>query len=103
MEHNEVLKCGIKELVLILILFLRISIGIDTFALILYAMKYSELIKIVRKAGCVPTGAQMGGHPLWINPNTGVVFKMSNHLSQEVATGTCIAVLKAAGVIKKQK
>ena len=61
-------------------------------------MKYNELIRILKKAGCEPTGKQMGGHPLWKSPKTGMVFKLSNHASQEVATGTLKAVLKAAGI-----
>ena len=51
-------------------------------------MKYNELIRLLKKAGCYDTGRQMGGHPLWTNPKTGVDFKVSNHGSQEVATGT---------------
>ena len=61
-------------------------------------MKYRELKKIVKKAGCYDTGKSMGGHPLWFCPNTGMRFKMSNHHNEEVATGTLNAILKAAGL-----
>ena len=61
-------------------------------------MKYNELIRLLKKAGCYDTGRQMGGHPLWTNPKTGVDFKVSNHGSQEVATGTLKNILKAAGM-----
>ena len=61
-------------------------------------MKYSELVKIVKKAGCYDTGRQMAGHPLWHCPKTGKDFKMSNHGSEEVATGTLNSILKAAGL-----
>lgn len=61
-------------------------------------MKYNELIKKLRKAGCFDTGKQMSGHPIWHSPITGKDFKMSNHGSEEVATGTLNAILKAAGL-----
>ena len=63
-----------------------------------HRMKYNELEKMVRKAGCYDTGEQQAGHPLWINPKTGVKFSMSNHQSQEVAKGTLNQILKAAGL-----
>lgn len=61
-------------------------------------MKYNELIRLLRKNGCYDTGKQMAGHPLWINPKTNMVFKVSNHGGQEVATGTLKNILKAAGI-----
>lgn len=61
-------------------------------------MKYKELDKKLRKAGCYDTGRQIGGHPLWHCPKTGKYFRMSNHGSEEVATGTLNAILKAAGL-----
>ena len=61
-------------------------------------MKYSELEKKVRKAGCFDTGEQVNGHPLWHSPTTGMDFQMSNHRSEEVATGTLNKILKSAGL-----
>ncbi|MBR4533083.1 MAG: type II toxin-antitoxin system HicA family toxin [Bacteroidaceae bacterium] len=61
-------------------------------------MKYRELEKIVKACGCYDTGRQQAGHPLWINPKTGKEFQMSNHRSEEVATGTLNKILKAAGL-----
>lgn len=61
-------------------------------------MKYKELERKVKKAGCYDTGEQQAGHPLWRNPKTGKLFQMSNHGSEEVATGTLNAILKAAGL-----
>lgn len=61
-------------------------------------MKYNELEKKIKKAGCFDTGKQMAGHPIWHSPLTGMDFKMSNHGSEEVATGTLNAILKAAGL-----
>lgn len=31
-------------------------------------MKYSELERLVKKAGCYYTGKEQAGHPLWRNP-----------------------------------
>ncbi|MBQ9362998.1 MAG: type II toxin-antitoxin system HicA family toxin [Bacteroidaceae bacterium] len=61
-------------------------------------MKYNELERLVKKAGCYDTGEQMAGHPIWHCPSTGKDFKMSNHKSEEVAKGTLNAILKAAGL-----
>ncbi|MCQ2071739.1 MAG: type II toxin-antitoxin system HicA family toxin [Bacteroidaceae bacterium] len=48
--------------------------------------------------GCVDTGSQQAGHPLWYSPITGKTFQLSNHTSQEVATGTLRKILKDAGL-----
>lgn len=61
-------------------------------------MKYNELERKVKKEGCYDTGRQRNGHPLWHSPKTGMDFQMSNHGSEEVATGTLKAILKAAGM-----
>lgn len=61
-------------------------------------MKYNELERLVKKAGCYNTGEQQAGHPLWYSPKTGKTFQMSNHEKQEVATGTLKAIKKAAGI-----
>jgi len=47
-------------------------------------MKYSEVERKLKKAGCYQDG-EMGGHPLWYSPLTGKLFKMSHHKSQEAA------------------
>ena len=61
-------------------------------------MKYTELEKRLRKAGCFDTGEQANGHPLWYSPITAIVFRMSNHRSEEVAPGTLNKILKVAGL-----
>lgn len=61
-------------------------------------MKYKKLERLVKKAGCYDTGRQQAGHPLWYSPATGKLFQMSNHPSQEVATGTLNKIKKAAGI-----
>lgn len=42
-------------------------------------MKYTELERMLLRAGCRDTGEERNGHPLWINPKTGKVFMMSLH------------------------
>ncbi len=44
---------------------------------------------------------QRAGHPLWLNPKTGIKFTTSNHGMNEVATGTLKSILRAAGLEKK--
>ena len=61
-------------------------------------MKYNELEKMLRKAGCYDTGEQQAGHPLWHSPKTGNYFQMSNHGGEEVAKGTLNKILKKAGL-----
>ena len=61
-------------------------------------MKYSELEKKLKKAGCYDTGRQMSGHPLCYSPITGFNVKMSNHKSEEIAKGTLKAISKQSGV-----
>ena len=61
-------------------------------------MKYSELEQKLRSIGCYDTGKQMSGHPLWYSPITELHFKMSNHKSQEVKTGTLQSIKKRSGL-----
>lgn len=51
-------------------------------------MKYNELERKIKKAGCYPTGVDRNGHPLWFSPKTGKEFKFSHHGKEEVAKGT---------------
>ena len=41
-------------------------------------MKYSELERKLKNAGCYKAG-EMSGHPLWYSSISGKYFKMSNH------------------------
>lgn len=61
-------------------------------------MKYNELHKLLRKAGCYKTGGDMAGHPVWYSPRTGLCFPTSHHLTQEVARGTLRNIKKSAGI-----
>jgi len=62
-------------------------------------MKYAELEKKLKKAGCYEAG-EMSRHPLWYSPVTDKYFKMSHHKNNEVAIGTLNSILKDAGVKK---
>lgn len=61
-------------------------------------MKYKELEKLLKKAGCYYTGETLNNHPKWYSPKTGKAFKMSHHGSEEVAIGTLNSILKDAGL-----
>ena len=61
-------------------------------------MKYTELEKKLRKAGCFSTGEQAHGHPIWHSPITNTDFLLSNHRNEEVASGTLNKILKEAGL-----
>lgn len=61
-------------------------------------MKYNELHRKLRKAGCLPTGASRGGHPEWYSPLTGKYFTTSHHEGQEVKSGTLRSILRDAGI-----
>lgn len=60
-------------------------------------MKYSEVERKLKKAGCYED-SEMGGHPLWFSPLTNKYFKMSHHKSHEVANGTLKSISKDSGV-----
>ena len=60
-------------------------------------MKYSELERKLKKAGCYEDG-EINGHPAWYSPVTKKYFKMGHHKNQEVATGTLKSISKDSGV-----
>lgn len=59
-------------------------------------MKYSELEKKLRKAGCYEIGNK--DHPIWYSPITGKRFKTGHHKSEEVKIKTLNNIRKASGV-----
>lgn len=59
-------------------------------------MKYSEIHRKLRKAGCYPVGSNR--HPKWYSPITGKVFDTSHHESEEAAKGTVSSISKLSGV-----
>lgn len=60
-------------------------------------MKVSEMIKMLKKAGCYITdnGAR---HDEWYSPLTGKYFRVPRHQSKELATGTANSIMKDAGL-----
>lgn len=61
-------------------------------------MKYNELHRKLRKAGCYPTEESRNGHPEWFSPITGKFFATSHHEAQEVKNGTLKSILRDAGI-----
>lgn len=59
-------------------------------------MKYSELEKMLRRAGCTihHEGAR---HTIWYSPITQETFPVGRHKNEDVKSGTLNAILKAAG------
>lgn len=60
-------------------------------------MKYAELHRKLRKAGCylVKNGAN---HPHWFSPATGNTFPTSYHDGEEVKPGTLKNISKLSGI-----
>ena len=63
----------------------------------IFAMRYSELEKKLRKAGCYLIDAN-GRHPTWYSPITNREFQTSHHKSDEVKRKTMFNILKDAGI-----
>lgn len=59
-------------------------------------MKYSELEKKLRKAGCYLV--DNNDHPIWFSPITGLRFQTGHHKSEEIKKGTLEKILKMAGI-----
>lgn len=59
-------------------------------------MKYSELHRLLRKAGCYPVGNNK--HPVWYSPITKKEFATSHHESEEVRIGTLRQIKKLSGI-----
>ena len=60
-------------------------------------MKYSELEKAIKKTTNCKFFRNGSNHPLWINEDTGEIFAISYHGSQEVKTGTLKNIIKISG------
>ena len=61
------------------------------------ALKYSELERKLRKAGCELIKGD-GRHPIWYSPKTGKYFQTSHHKSEEVKAGTLQSIKRDAGI-----
>ena len=60
-------------------------------------MRYSELEKKLRAAGCT-VSREGSNHRLWYSPITGEIFPVGRHKEQEVPKGTLKSILRAAGL-----
>ena len=62
-------------------------------------MKYSELEKLITQTTNCQFLRNGSNHPIWKNPDTGELFQMSYHKSQEVKPGTLKNIKNKAGII----
>lgn len=60
-------------------------------------MKYSELERLLRKAGCT-VYREGSNHTLWYSPITGEKFPVGRHSKEEDPIGTLRNIMKAAGL-----
>lgn len=60
-------------------------------------MKYSELEKMLKKAGCT-VYREGSNHTLWYSPVTGQTFPVGRHRTEDVPKGTLKSILTAAGL-----
>jgi len=59
-------------------------------------MKYSEIERKLKKAGCYCIN-ESGKHPEWFSPITELTFYLSHHKSEEAKSGTLSKISKASG------
>jgi len=59
-------------------------------------MKYSEIHRKLRRAGCYQIDTNR--HPWWYSPITGKRFQTSHHESEEAAPGTKKIIERMSGV-----
>ena len=60
-------------------------------------MRYSELEKILKEAGC-EIYREGKNHTIWVNPQTGAKFTVPRHKTQDVPIGTLKSIKKRAGL-----
>ncbi|MBR2493167.1 MAG: type II toxin-antitoxin system HicA family toxin [Paludibacteraceae bacterium] len=60
-------------------------------------MKYSEVIRILKKHGCYLV-SHGGNHDKWFSPITNRYFMLPRHISQEAKNGTVKSISKQSGV-----
>lgn len=60
-------------------------------------MKYSELEKLLREAGC-SIKREGASHTQWYSPITGKTFSVGRHKTQDVKSGTLNSILRDAGL-----
>lgn len=60
-------------------------------------MKYSELIKLLRQAGCT-VHREGANHTQWYSPKTGKIFPVGRRRTEDVPTGALKAIMRDAGL-----
>lgn len=60
-------------------------------------MKYSELERMLKKAGCTVC-REGANHTMWYSPITKTKFPVGRHSKEEVPIGTLRNILKSAGL-----
>ena len=60
-------------------------------------MKYSELEKLLKEAGC-QIYREGNSHRLWFSPITGKTFPVGRHKTEDVKKGTLKSIIEAAGL-----
>ncbi|MCM1484051.1 MAG: type II toxin-antitoxin system HicA family toxin [Muribaculaceae bacterium] len=60
-------------------------------------MKYSELVKLLKKAGCY-LERHGANHDIWRSPITGKTIILPRHQSEEVKRGTLKEISRRAGL-----
>ncbi|MCD8334407.1 MAG: type II toxin-antitoxin system HicA family toxin [Clostridiales bacterium] len=60
-------------------------------------MRYSELEKQLKKAGCTVL-REGANHCIWYSPITGKRFPVSRHKTEEIPKGTLKSILRDAGL-----
>lgn len=60
-------------------------------------MRYSELEKLLTKAGCTRY-REGANHTIWQSPITGKTFPVSRHRQEEVPIGTLNSIKRDAGL-----
>lgn len=60
-------------------------------------MRYSELEKLLKKAGCT-VFRKGSNHMIWYSPITGKKFPVGRHKKEEIPIGTLESIKKAAGL-----
>ena len=60
-------------------------------------MKYSELIKELKKIGC-EIRRHGSSHDLWYSPVTGKTFPVGRHKTEDVPIGTLKSIKRDAGL-----
>ncbi|MCB0190642.1 MAG: type II toxin-antitoxin system HicA family toxin [Anaerolineae bacterium] len=64
-------------------------------------MRYSELVKKLRRLGCQFHRQGKGSHEYWYNPATDLYTSVPHHRNREIPNGTLHKILKELGLSLK--